>query len=242
MPLRDHFRSPVNDKHRWDAVHGLWPGMLVRELFDLLPPPYQAEPKIHLGAPIEIDVAALADDSLAAGGPGEGAGGTATLVELAPTFTVEADLSEQDEYEVRIYDADRDRRLVAAIEIVSPSNKDRPDSREIFVGKVVSLLQQDVCVALVDLVSVRQANLYAEVLALLGRSDPNLGPNPPHLYAVSLRARKRPKAAALLDAWFFPLGVDRPLPALPLWLSADLRVTVPFESSYEETCRLLHIA
>ncbi len=27
MPLRDHFRSPVNDKHRWDEVHGQWLGM-----------------------------------------------------------------------------------------------------------------------------------------------------------------------------------------------------------------------
>ena len=38
MPLRDHFRSPVNDKHTWDEVHGLWPGMIVRELFEILPP------------------------------------------------------------------------------------------------------------------------------------------------------------------------------------------------------------
>lgn len=26
MPLRDHFRSPVNDTHSWDEVHGQWPG------------------------------------------------------------------------------------------------------------------------------------------------------------------------------------------------------------------------
>ena len=24
MPLRDHFRSPVNDTHSWDEVHGGW--------------------------------------------------------------------------------------------------------------------------------------------------------------------------------------------------------------------------
>ena len=38
MPLRDHFQSPLNDKHRWDAVHGGWPGEIVRTLFDILPP------------------------------------------------------------------------------------------------------------------------------------------------------------------------------------------------------------
>ena len=56
---------------------------------------------------------------------------------------------------MRIYDTERGRQLVAAIEIISPSNKDRPESRDIFVGKVASLLQQSVCVSLVDLVSVR---------------------------------------------------------------------------------------
>jgi hypothetical protein len=104
------------------------------------------------------------------------------------------------------------------------------------------MLQQDVCVALVDLVSVRQANLYAAILALLSRHDPKLDPTPPHLYAVSLRARKRHNKSSLLDAWFYPLAAGQPLPTLPLWLSADLRAAVPLESSYEETCRLLHIA
>ena len=35
MPLRDHFRSPVNDKHTWDELHGGWPMMIVRALFDI---------------------------------------------------------------------------------------------------------------------------------------------------------------------------------------------------------------
>jgi len=25
MPLRDHFRSPINDRHSWDSLHGGWP-------------------------------------------------------------------------------------------------------------------------------------------------------------------------------------------------------------------------
>ena len=163
------------------------------------------------------------------------------MVALSPTLTVEAELSEQDEYEVRIYDTERGRMLVAAIEMVSPSNKDRPDSREVFVGKVASLLQQGVCVSIVDPVSVRQANLYSELLSLLGRSDPHLAPTPPHLYAVTLRARKRPKRRSLLDAWFYPMTIGQPLPTLPIWLTPELRVMLPLETSYEETCRVLGI-
>jgi hypothetical protein len=37
MPLPDHFRSPVNDSHSWNEVHGQWPGAIVRNLFTILP-------------------------------------------------------------------------------------------------------------------------------------------------------------------------------------------------------------
>lgn len=49
-----------------------------------------------------------------------------------PTPTLEPRLSKQDVYEVRIYDSRRNWRLAAAIEIVSPSNKDRPETRGTF--------------------------------------------------------------------------------------------------------------
>jgi hypothetical protein len=238
MPLRDHFHSPVNDKHRWDAVHGQWPAEIVRTLFDILPAGFVAEPQVYHGAPFEVDVSMIEDDDRLPVAE-EGAGGTATLT--APTLTVPADLSALDEYEVRVYDADRERTLVAAIELVSPANKDRPETRDQFTGKVAALLRQDVCVAVVDVVTTRQANLYAELLARLGQSDPNLGDPPPALYAVTLRGRKPKKRRPLLDAWFFPLPVGQPLPTIPLWLGPDRRIELPLEPSYQEVCRLLRI-
>jgi hypothetical protein len=41
-------------------------------------------------------------------------------------------------------------------------------------GKVCSLLRQSVCVSIVDLVSVRHANLYVELLSSLNSHDPAL--------------------------------------------------------------------
>ena len=161
------------------------------------------------------------------------------LTALAPTLSVEAEFTEQDEYEVRIYDVERGRLLVAAIEIVSPSNKDRPESRQAIIGKIASLLQQGVCVSLVDLVSVRQANLYAELLTLTGHHDPALATTPSHMYAVTLRSRKPPRKRPLLDAWFYPMTLGQSLPRLPIWLSPDLHVMLPLEISYRETCRIL---
>jgi hypothetical protein len=238
MPLRDHFHSPVNDKHRWDAVHGQWPAEIVRTLFDILPAGFVAEPQVYHGAPFEVDVPMTEDDARPPDAE-EGAGGTAVLT--APTLTVPADLSTLDEYEVRVYDTDRERTLVAAVELVSPANKDRPETRDQFTSKVAALLRQDVCVAVVDVVTTRQANLYAELLARLGRSDPNLG-DPPALYAITLRGRKPKKKRPLLDAWYFPLTLGRPLPAIPLWLSPTLRIELPLEPSHQEVCRLLRIA
>lgn len=85
-----------------------------------------------------------------------------------PTITVEPRLPLQDVYDVRIYDSRRNRRLVAVIEIVSPSNKDRPETRGAFLSKVASLLEQDICVSIVDVVSTSNANLYAELMVRVG--------------------------------------------------------------------------
>ncbi|VTT98312.1 Uncharacterized protein OS=Candidatus Entotheonella sp. TSY1 GN=ETSY1_33795 PE=4 SV=1: DUF4058 [Gemmataceae bacterium] len=204
MPLRDHFRSPVNNTHSWDEVHSQWPGEIVRDLTAILPAGFRAAPKVHLGSSFEVDVGGYDLDSRDPDPLPDPSNGH-TQAALSPTLTVEAELADQDEYEVRIYDTERGRQLVAAITIVSPANKDRPNTREVFTGKAAALLQQGVCVSLVDLVTVRQANLYAELLTLLDRSDPALTPTPPSLYAVTIRTRKGPKHRTLLDAWFYPM-------------------------------------
>lgn len=73
---------------------------------------------------------------------------------------------------------------VAAVEIVSPANKDRPEHRRMFVAKCAALLAQGVCVAVIDLVTTRRFNLYSDLLDLVGHTDPSLTPEPPPLYAL----------------------------------------------------------
>src|SRR5262249_12498136 len=148
MPLRDHFRPPVTDRHSWDELHGGWPMKIVESLMPALPSGYLAAPQIHLGGAVEIDVATFNYDESGrrTGSEAGPAGGTATAVGPArePTLRAETDLPDVDEYEVRVYDATRGRRLVAAVELVSPSNKDRPETRQAFIAKCASLLQQHV--------------------------------------------------------------------------------------------------
>jgi hypothetical protein len=245
MPLRDHFRPPVESKHSWDELHAMWPAVIVQHLDPLLPEGYVAAPGVHLGTAFEIDVSAYeqdgaghADKTAAA----EGGVAVARWAPPSPTLTLETELPDQDEYEVRVYDARHGRRLVAAIELVSPANKDRPENRRALVAKVAALLQRDVCVSLVDVVTIRQFNLYADLLALVGRTDLAASAEETFLYAATLRGRKRTRGRPLLDTWFYPMAVGQPLPTLPIWLDIDLGVFVDLEKSYEETCRVLHIA
>src|SRR5262245_2436674 len=143
MPLRDHFRPPLADTASWEELPGGWTMVIVQQLRTTLPPGYVAGPKVHAGAQVEIDVAAYErTDSPGPPAVGEDPGGVATAVWVAkPVVRVETELPEYDEYEVRVYDAHRGRRLVAAIEIVSPANKDRPEKRNAFVGKCAALVQ-----------------------------------------------------------------------------------------------------
>src|SRR5690349_21385085 len=58
MLLRDHFRSPGNDFHSWDEVHGGWPAEMVRDLKTILPAGFRAAPKVYRGSSFEVNVSA----------------------------------------------------------------------------------------------------------------------------------------------------------------------------------------
>jgi hypothetical protein len=155
-------------------------------------------------------------------------------------LTLDADLTEQYEYEVLVFDRNRGRELVAAVEIVSPGNKDRPETRRGFVAKCAALLQAKVCVSIVDIVINWNFNLYADVLEMIDRTDPAFGPEPAPAYALTCRGRKvgeKPR----LEIWVYPLAHSQALPTLPIWLTADLAVTLDLDASYEETCRVFRI-
>ncbi len=240
MPLRDHFRPPVSRQVSWEEIHGQWPAVIVQQLRKQLPPGFVSGPMVHSGSQIEVDIATYERDDSPTGYPtGDSGGGvataTATWTVAEPSVAVETEIPDYDEYEVRIYDAERERTLVAVIELVSPANKDRPEKRNAFVGKCAALLQKGVAVSIVDVVTTRQFNLYAELMAFLGQSDPTMGAEPPAIYAASCRWLMRGERATL-QTWSHVLAVGRPLPTLPLWLTPVRVVPLDLEQSYEKAC------
>jgi hypothetical protein len=204
------------------------------------------EPRAHLGTFYEIDVSTYDEDGdteprSSLGDSSNGGVATATAAPPEPTLTIHGDIPDQYAYEVLVYDVERDRHLVAAVEIVSPANKDRPDSRQIFVAKCASLLAKGVCVSIVDPVTIRRFNLYTELLTLNGYSDPAFTHNPADIYAVTCRKRTAGRDP-LIETWAYPLAIGQSLPSLPIWLTETAAVTLDLETSYEETCRALRIA
>ena len=244
MPLRNHFLPPLSKRSSWEEVHGGWPMVIVQQLGKILPEQYVAGPRVHLGSSAEVDVATFeqhGEEIETHNRPyNVGPVATALWTPTEPTLVMETEMGDFDEYEVRVYDASRSRRLVAAIELISPANKDRPESRHQFVCKCAALLRQQVSVVLVDLVSSRDFNLYAELLELTSRTDPTFGEAPSSMYAVACRWRSR-GANHVLETWNYVLSHGQPLPILPLWLSDDLAIPLDLEASYEQTCRDLRI-
>ena len=238
MPLLDHFNPPLNRTHPWRSFHGAWAAAMARLLNDgILPPGYYAVPLVDFDGPVEIDVAAL-----------RGHGATVAAVESAPTPTwtapapgaaVVVEMPAVDAVEVQVFADDGDPRLTAAVELVSPRNKDRPQARRAFAVKCVGYLQQGSSVVVVDTVTTRRANMHEEILALLNVAEAVA--TPAGLSAVSYRAPGREGEEQQLQLWPAALALGQPLPTHPLWIATDFSVPLDLEASYRTACTDLRI-
>ncbi len=236
MPLLDHFRSPWSPDWPWDGVHAAWAASIAAHLNrGVLPPDYHAIPLIKRGGQVEIDVATLQQDP---GSPG----GTATATWTPPraALTRPVEFHEDDVFEVQVIRRLGGAQLRAAVELISPANKDRPASRRAFVTKCASYLAREVSVVLIDVVTERLANLHAELFQFLGLNGEPPWESPTHLYAVSYRITPS-NGQRSLEMWPEALALGTALPTMPLWLDGDLCVPLRLEESYAATCAALRI-
>jgi hypothetical protein len=236
MPLLDHFNPPLSRTHPWRSFHGAWAAAMARLLNQgILPTGYYAVPLVDGDGPVEIDVATLRDRTLPADGTTPA---TQPWSPPAPALAVAVELPASDAVEVHVFVDDGDPRLAAAIELVSPRNKDRPQARQAFAVKCVGYLQQGSSVVVVDTVTTRRADLHAAIFSLLGvdRTAPESS-----LSALSYRAVANDEESQELQVWPEPLALGQRLPTLPLWIAADFSVPLDLEASYRTTCEDLRI-
>lgn len=162
-----------------------------------------------------------------------GAVATRTYAPPAPPLVIPAAFP--DEFEVRVYEAEGGARLVAAVELVSPANKDRDSHRAAFANKCAGYLAQGISLIVIDVVTSRAADLHADILRLLGRKTDTGLPAGADLSAVAYRPIVREKVEQI-ESWPHPLAVGRDLPTLPLALSAELCLPIDLEATYTAAC------
>jgi hypothetical protein len=234
MPLLDHFHPPLYPARHWESFHTLWTAAIVERLNrEVLPQGYFAEAQVHIGSRVEVDVATL-EQGQPAHGPRDGPTATLTLEVWAPPqppLVLPAVFP--DEIEVQVFGSATGAHLVAAVELISPGNKDRPEARRAFAAKCAGYLQAGIGLVVVDIVTDRLANLHDELTELMRLSETTRFPDEAPLYAVAYRPARR-EAGDQIDCWPLPLALGQSLPVVPLALRGAATVPLDLESTYAE--------
>ena len=204
----------------WEGFHAQWASAIASALNDILPEEYFAEPQVHVGSRVEVDVASF---------NGTDGGAVAilprTMPKLAPADLV-LDAVFPDQLGVQVFETSSGPRLVAAVELVSPANKDRLETRQAFAAKCASYVQSGCGLIVVDVVTNRQSRPLDDLLTLIAPTS--VSPAAGSLHAVSFRPLR--DGRDLLEVRIRPLEVGQPLPELPLALNAGMWVMVGLES------------
>ena len=246
MPLRDHFHPPISLRKSWEAVHHGWAFVIAQRLNGaVLSDRFESESNTHHGSRIEIDLATFEEEHGSPSFGANGHGGVATLAQVytppAPPLAAEIVMADADTFEINVYKSEGGWKLVAAVELVSPRNKDRPSARRAFAIKVASYLQQGVSVVTVDVVAERGANLHEDIANALRLPDALNWSSPTGLSAVCYRL-VREDGKERLEVWPYPLALGADLPTVPLWLEPNLAVPLELELTYTNTCESLRLA
>lgn len=239
MPLLDHFHPPLSTVRHWESFHARWAASMADVLNDaLLPGEYFAEVQVHVGSRVEVDVGTFEYASTLLDYAHRASTATATLearpwAPPAPAMRMPAVFP--DSVEVLVFRTETGPTLVAAIELVSPGNKDREEHRRAFAAKCSSYVQQGIGLMIIDTVTNRQANLHNALVHQLNAGEQFLLPEE-LLYATAYRPVRRADIDEI-DVWPATLAVGRQLPGLPLPLDKALFVPLDLGATYDEACQ-----
>lgn len=228
MPLHDW-----RDDRGWDSLHLLWQAQLIDWLQQHLPNGYRAY--IASVPALVIDAPAGRPDLGVRTWEPRSDTPSAVGCAIEPDTVVMAHFERDDQTAVHI---DRGGQLVAAVEIISPGNKDRPDRRERYTGRYFGYIRRGVHLMVIDVLPRPVGFSFADALAA------NLGfdqPPTPVPFAVSYRVGGREEDVTLVEVWRRPLAVGEVLPTIPLPLTVHESVPVDLEHTYREAARRVYL-
>jgi hypothetical protein len=236
MPLLDHFHPPLDPRIGWESFHHRWANAIADHLDQVLPRSFFARVEVHLGSEVATDVA---EEEVISSTERNGEAGVAVKTYTPPAATMTIPCHFPDEAAIEIRAADPGARLLAVIELVSPSNKKSPDARRAFTTKAAAYLQYGIGLVILDVVTERHFNLHNELAELISQSGDFAMANNPSLYAASYRPALASSDSPTtgIEAWTYPLTVGDPLPTLPLYLRTHGCIPLDLEETYTETRR-----
>ena len=248
MPLLDHFRGPLG-RRAWQSFHARWSVAIADDLNRRLPRRFVADAPMSPGSYMAADVVEYEElrevghaPGLTGNGTPENGGAVALATETyAPP---ETDLVMSATFDVHlkveIRDTTDDYRVLAVVELVSPSNKKESGERARFVGKCLSYLDEGIGLVVIDIVTERRWNLHNELIRRTEKEANLLMAGDPYLYVTAYRPTHR-KEEDLIDMWLWPLTLGAALPAVPLALKGYGCVRLDLEATYAEACERLRI-
>jgi hypothetical protein len=239
MPLHDWSEVPG-----WEGVHQIWMVELLYWIKPRLPAGFRAylgtTPTFAIGAPPEdrpdVGVRDWPQDS----GP--------PLPETSPA-PPNGESSEEPDEEIAVATLEGDTglfveyqgRLVAAVELVSPRNKDRPSSCAAYAGVYVGYLLKGVNLLLVDVHRRPLRFSFADRITAELRLEKQ--PACPAPFAISYRiGEPAPSGGRFLAIWRRALKVGAPLPSIPLALTVHDSVAVDLEQTYARAATAAYLA
>ncbi|HKI31976.1 MAG TPA: DUF4058 family protein [Gemmataceae bacterium] len=235
MPLQDHFAKADEPPAVWESFHGAWANAIMAQLNRTLPKRFRAFAQIHLGRHVEADVAEIDRGSAVREEPVNGPGGGVAVKPWAPpAAALKLPAVFPDDIIVPVVD-----KLygswdpVAVVELVSPGNKDRPETRRAFAAKSAAYLQGGIGLIIVDGVTRRHFNLHNEVMEVLRHPVTSHMPAEATLYTVAYRPN-RIEETNQIEVWPTLLAVGQALPIMPLALKGAMTVPVDLEAAYTE--------
>ena len=234
MPLHDW-----TDERGWDSVHPFWLAYLVEWIQPRLPEGYKA----FLGGVPALTVASgngKPKVGVRRWGPAQPVGEVATdTAVLEPDLEASVAIRLDPQSAVHI---DLHGQLIAAIELVSPRNKDRAGAKETYCSRYLGYLRLGVHLMLVDVLPRLKGFSFSDAITTsLGLELPPLPPPFAATYRVGEVVPVGEDMGSLVGLWRRPLRVGQPLPALPLPLSIHQAIVIDLEETYQRAAKRAYL-
>lgn len=234
MPLHDW-----TDDRGWDSVHPLWLTYLLEYVQERLPEGYKAFlggiPSLTVdsghGKP---DVSVRQWEMRAPMDPASSGTG---ILEPDVEASVAFPLAPQ-----RALHIDLHGQLIAALEIVSPRNKDRADAKETYSNRYLGYLQLGVHLMLVDVLPRPKGFSFSDAITnALGMQLPALPPPFAAAYRVGETVPVGDDIGSVVGLWRRSLQVGGVLPTLPLPLNVHQSVLIDLEETYRRAAKRAYL-